>query len=395
MRRILARFFHGIFGAVLPVLLLGPGAHAGGQIPNRPELKAKTSLAHSDCRTCHKTHSPVRGRAALLRDTTESLCMKCHQGSPAAPDGAPRFAPWLGSGSRHLKNQPRSRAMEYKRVVRDGARQITLRQDCSACHDAHGKETGKLGANAFDARGRSIGRRPVSTAEICFGCHAGPEPAPTTNLEPDMGPLFSKGAASAHIIGATAADRNDLPSLRGSAFMGKLDCTSCHDNPDPAGPRGPHQSPFNALLRAGYGRERDAGSIGGRSNDLCYLCHDRRSIEANQSFPLHREHLNGFTGVQPRGGRDVFLNPVPPPARGLRDPRPGRGGRALDGFGEPTSCATCHDPHGSRKDPGLIRFDRSVVTPSSVGGVDFIKTGLRQGSCTLTCHGYDHVQTKY
>jgi hypothetical protein len=67
----------------------------------------------------------------------------------------------------------------------------------------------------------------------------------------------------------------------------------------------------------------------------------------------------------------------------------------LAGFGEPTPCATCHDPHGSLNNPSLIRFDPAVVTRSSVGGVDFYRSGLGHGTCTLTCHGYDHVQAKY
>lgn len=257
-----------------------------------------------------------------------------------------------------------------------------------------------LSRNAFDTRGQLLGIKPVSIAQRCFGCHAGPEAAPLHFLDSDVGGVFGKGSLSSHGIGRTSADRPDLPSLQGMTFQGKLDCTSCHDNPDPAGPRGPHASPYPFLLKATYGREGDAASAGDRSNELCFTCHDRHSIESNRSFPLHREHLYGFTGSTPIGGRHrpstLEVGNILP--LGLRMGRTVdvRGATSLfAGFGEPTPCATCHDPHGSAKNPMLIRFDPSVVTRSSMGGMDFYRNGLGHGTCTLTCHGYDHVQTRY
>jgi hypothetical protein len=94
---------------------------------------------------------------------------------------------------------------------------------------------------------------------------------------------------------------------------------------------------------------------------LCYKCHRRNSILANESFPLHREHI----------------------------------------VDQKTPCAVCHDPHGVPAGPGgdhtsLINFDTSVVFPASGGGPPtFRDTGRFAGSCTLRCHDVEHDQFTY
>ncbi|HJW08441.1 MAG TPA: cytochrome c3 family protein, partial [Holophagaceae bacterium] len=219
---------------------------------------------------------------------------------------------------------------------------------------------------------------------------AGPEAARLLHGDSDIGALFLKGSGSAHRPGTRASDAATLPSLRLGLFQGTLDCTSCHANPNPSGPRGPHTSPFPSLLKAAYGHEAELAGAGDRSNELCFTCHDKASIQGNQSFPLHAQHILGFTGsagAQPRRP-DAFMG-LPLIAR---PPAPGP---ATAGFGRPTACATCHDPHGAPKAPALIRFDPAVVTRSSFGIIEFQRTGLGHGSCTLSCHGYDHVQTRY
>jgi hypothetical protein len=343
--------------------------------------------------------------------TTDQLCLPCHQATIAtAASGLPvkasadvNLAPKLpastGDGSGHMKGRFGSRRAEgYVRTILDGkGRQVRLTLDCSGCHDSHGKEVGKLRSIAFDARGQRLDRRPQVVAEICFGCHAGQEAAPLTVGNPDLGQLFSKGAASSHAIGATAAGRPELPSLRASTFQGRLDCTSCHDNPDPFGARGPHASPNVSILKAPFGRERDMSRLGERVNDLCFLCHDKASILANQSFPFHGQHLSGFTSGSPIASRQGGLMEAQAAigVRSVRDLGPGRGGAYAAGHGEPTACATCHASHGSLRQAALVEFDRSVVGASSLGAPVFQRAGLGHGTCTLTCHGHDHVQSRY
>lgn len=381
--------------------LLGQGLWAQAPAPNPPRRAA--TLVHRNCATCHKNHRGMGiGATKAGIQAADQLCLTCHEGTNTAPsmDGAPKFPTWTGQGSGHIKNRFISRRSEtFVRIARNGSSQIRLTQDCSGCHDVHGKESGKLRTTGFDARGQLLGRRPQSVAEICFGCHAGAEAALLPSGAADLGPLFTKGAASSHEVGITAAGRPDLPSLRVSAFQGKLDCTSCHDNPNTAGARGPHTSPHAALLKAAYGHEKDQARLGERTNDLCFLCHDKQSILANQSFTLHAQHLSGFTGAgSPSTARKVSPLSEAAAALGLRSPkdlRPGRSGAFMAGYGEPTPCATCHAPHGSMRQGSLVEFDRSVVSFSSVGSIVFQRAGLGRGSCTLSCHGHDHVQSRY
>jgi predicted CXXCH cytochrome family protein len=362
-------------------------------------LEAPPAAAHTGCLVaCHTPHSakgPVgRGIAA----SSESTCLSCHDDSaqPAAAGGADKkLTPTFGIGSSHVGlriDRPRTR---YVRELGEGARKEVLRQDCSGCHDVHGRDRGMLRRLAFDARGQLLkGIKPVFKAQICFGCHAGREAAPLGNSMGDLGRRFGSEALSSHFIGRSAQDRPDLPSLKGTEFKGRLDCTSCHDNPDPKGIRGPHGSPFPNLLKASFGKEQDAGFIGAKSDELCYTCHDRYAIASNSSFPLHKEHITGFI-EKSSGIRRIDPERPLPVVRSPWDTRMGSSSRLMSGLGVPTPCATCHDPHGSTEHSALIQFDRSVVTRSSLGGVEFYRSGLGHGSCTLSCHGHDHIQSKY
>lgn len=390
-------------GLALAWLVAAP-LSAQGTLPSSKDARLGTSPAHQDCsRSCHRPHQVPMGRRIGSKDfNSENLCLSCHQGQPAMPsaDRAPRLPTVGAEVSSHLKARARRRSVTYRREVEANGKREVLQEDCSACHDVHGREPGMVRPLAFDTRGQLQGSKPASFSQVCFGCHAGPQAVQTARVEGDIGQRFNLGALSRHGIGVAAADRPDLPSLRGTSFQGKLDCTSCHDNPDTSGMRGPHLSPYPALLKAAYGREKDAGALTERANELCLTCHAKASLLANQSFPLHNEHITGFVGTANRLSKKTAV-PTRPGERAMplsqlgRDPRTGRTSGLLPGFGEPTPCATCHEPHGSLKTPALVQFDRAVVGPSSVGSVEFRRTGPRQGTCTLTCHGYDHVQTRY
>ena len=47
------------------------------------------------------------------------------------------------------------------------------------------------------------------------------------------------------------------------------------------------------------------------------------------------------------------------------------------------------------ENPFLITFDRDVVSSSSTGRIEFRRTGMNHGYCTLTCHDHDHVESEY
>jgi hypothetical protein len=125
---------------------------------------------------------------------------------------------------------------------------------------------------------------------------------------------------------------------------------------------GPHGSNVRPLLKGNY-RTTDNTSESADAYALCYSCHERTSILANQSFPLHSRHI-------------VDLR---------------------------TPCSVCHDAHGISSAQGnamsnshLINFDVSVVQRDGVTGLlQYRSTGINSGTCTLTCHGFPHSPLGY
>ncbi|HJW33331.1 MAG TPA: cytochrome c3 family protein [Holophagaceae bacterium] len=397
-------------GVVLALFIGSLGAVDG---PKATPQKTKAAVAHGDCRLCHRTHASAmsadgktpagkkQGPGAFAPSVLDQVCLECHQGPPvpAKDFEASKLEPWSGSGSSHVDGPFLERARTFTRIVdRGNGRKLVLKAQCDGCHDVHSKNrTSSLLPLAFDAQGKVQRIRPANASQVCFACHAGQEAVKFFRGDGDLGALMGPTAQSAHRPGATASARADLPSLRTGFFTGTLDCTSCHDNPNPAGPKGPHTSPFPHLLKASYGREGEIATAGPRANELCFNCHDRISIEGNQSFPFHAQHVSGFTGL----GATRAGNRALPGKRAGAAPLPSwkpftfSGAGSSGGFGQPANCATCHDPHGSARNPALVAFDPGVVSKSSVGTIAYQRTGLRQGSCTLSCHGYDHVQTRY
>lgn len=369
---------------------------------------AKAQGAHGDCRLCHASHwfrnasKAVPGQAMKSTRFSEmdANCLACHQG-PANPPvdlGASKLPQWIGQGSSHIDGPFLNAARSYSRAVAVAPNQKTLlKPQCTACHDPHAKDRpAYLRSQGFDAYGRPLKERATTVAQLCFACHAGPDSIRSLGTQRDLGALFRPEAVSAHRPGVGAQKRQDLPSLRSGLFRGLLDCTSCHDNSNSTGPRGPHGSSYPHLLKALYGRESEVAAVGSHGDDLCYTCHDRASILGNQSFPWHAQHIGGFTAAALRTVPTI-LRPAPqaiPTPRGWSPWADFAAGSAA-GVGKPTACATCHDSHGSLRYPALISFDETVVSRASVGGVDFQRTGWGHGSCTLSCHGHDHVQTQY
>ena len=367
--------------------------HIAHVVPQRLPLKAKTSALDTT------QAAPQKGAPGAKVNVLDTICLACHQGPKVTADqGADKLPSSSGAISIHILDPSARRPVKFTRFVKNGKASVTLNYDCSGCHDVHGREPGPmLAPNAFDNQGQLLGSKPVYAAEVCFGCHAGLNAAPIQGRVVDIGKLFGRGIGSSHAIGQSATNRPDLLSLRFGRSKDRLDCVSCHGKSNPAGTPGPHASQYPRLLKADYASETEAFGSVQRAGELCYQCHDRTSIESDQSFPLHIEHISGFTRGASGSAPKTSLGPSPklPTVITQRGARPGGGAGLVAGYGQPTPCATCHDPHGSLNNPSLIAFDPGVVTPSSVGGIAFQRLGLGHGSCTLTCHGYSHAQAQY
>lgn len=344
---------------------VSPNASGGQQLPYR-------TLADNGCRSCHVSHTAPY-RDTLLYEQPSRLCLNCHDGI-----GGTDILSVVDQRSGHRIN----RLVGHRR---DPDRRLSVSRfvECTDCHNPHAAAEDAFGG-PFVATGSgpllplamrgvegvNLAGVPIDRAtlyyEVCFRCHADRPVLVRNRIIRDQDSAgnvrqqFLPTAASAHPVAFPSRGALDTPSLRPELRTRRLiGCQDCHNNPDAraaggTGPNGPHTSRYEHLLVAQY-ETRDFTLETPQAYALCYQCHDRTSILNDESFPLHRNHV----------------------VRGR------------------TPCSACHAAHGvsgpvSEHDH-LINFDISIV-----GGRRFyIDQGQYRGSCTLRCHGVDHVNFTY
>jgi hypothetical protein len=195
--------------------------------------------------------------------------------------------------------------------------------------------------------------------EVCYKCHSVRNVADAvvdrvTGVN-DVAREFAPSNASFHPV-QTQGRNMDVPSLVKDLHpTSRIYCTDCHGSDASSRAKGPHGSPFEPLLVRNY-TVTDRTGESPQAYELCYGCHTRTSVLANESFALHSKHV----------------------------------------VDEQTPCSACHDSHGVLENAHLINFDRFIVKPSAAGaGPTFRSLGPRRGSCTLKCHGEDHNDERY
>jgi len=254
--------------------------------------------------------------------------------------------------------------------------------ECVDCHNPHAARAGVaraglgiaetvpnplIGVAGVNVQGRNV-PRIRREFEVCLRCH-GDSPVrirgTVDRLRPDMNlrRQIALSAASSHPF-IVARRSSEVPSLLPGLAGRRIDCTSCHNSNNArsvggVGPEGPHGSVFDFILTERY-ETRDFTTESTAAYALCYRCHNRNSILGNESFALHQRHI-----VRAQA-----------------------------------SCSVCHDPHGvtgSRTAHShLINFDRSIVRRSPRNPrIEFRDLGRFQGSCTLQCHGVNHIDFRY
>jgi cytochrome c553 len=197
----------------------------------------------------------------------------------------------------------------------------------------------------------------ANQAELCMSCHSRTGEHGGGAAQSDIQRLLRLENRSYHPIVATAPERS--PSVISELVSAIINCTDCHGNDEVSGPKGPHGSRVNSLLRSEY-TQIDGSSESVQVYALCYACHDREMILKSELFPEHGDHI----------------------------------------VDEQTSCTTCHDAHGSVTRRALIRFGEEIVpngvSPSlSAGRLEYVSDGPGSGACYLTCHGVDHGPKAY
>lgn len=334
--------------AVLPLVLaaLSAGAQPGS---GSPDPHVDLGVVPGSCLACHKGHGvsgspmlpgPLAGGCLDCHDTQARLEQKVRQGLVA---GGMRPA-LLGQ----VLSKPYQHPMDPQNLS-----QFESGVTCTSCHSPHRAMRGRR--NVVPGFQLASPKNPNRfEVELCLDCHGSLNVQQVRSA--DIGPLISPRNPSFHPLEAPAVEVS--PSLIPEISGRYINCTDCHGNSNLAGVRGPHGSDVPFLLRFGY--TTDDGSLDSETTyRLCYTCHRHEKIlDESSPFPLHRLHLD-----------------------------------------EGASCSTCHNPHGSIRNRGLIRFGerlgRNVISPAPSGRLDFQSDGPGSGECYLTCHGVEHDPMGY
>lgn len=339
---------------------------------------------HKDClSTCHKPHN-ADGMSLTKEKRLDKLCLKCHNSNdPAKRMETKQLDIDIGYVSSHIDYREEKIKSPYIKEFSINGKKYFLKDDCSGCHNPHLTNGEILHSFSFNTEGKIQSERRRFVGELCLGCHSGVESAITKNGMSDIGILVSPVARSKHRIGDQISRRRDINSLK--EIQLSIDCLSCHT---------PHFSKYPSLLVAPFYKEFEMTSEED-SSTLCFNCHSRDLIYSNNSFSLHKEHITGIFNLNILDEAKIAKRRMESfyfPKRKFPEPNQFDLTR---GFGKPTSCATCHNPHGSIENPYLIDFDKNVVFYSSTGRIEYRRTGLHKGYCTLKCHDYDHIESEY
>ncbi len=334
---------------------------------------AFTTVEENACENCHTPHGAGHAQRLLLFDSEEENCLRCHDGNVAS-----------GNVQAEI-NKPYGHKVSSWRGVHDPSENpLTMSRhvECQDCHNPHyvrsdsasppGVPGPLLGVSGVDSSGNVVSRAAFGY-QVCYKCHADnhgasplvPRVIPQMNVRLE----FSQSNPSFHPIEGPGRS-SDVPSLLPPwTTSSVMTCWDCHAS-DNSSVKGPHGSSYPGLLKKRL-ETADYTTESSSAYALCYECHSRSAIiggmgggGGGSAFRLHRRHV----------------------------------------VRERTPCTVCHDPHGISSSQGnstnnsrLINFDTRVVFPSqrNPGVLRFEDLGYRRGSCTLLCHGKDHVNRRY
>ena len=336
-----------------------------------PDRSAWDAVREHGCANCHTPHAAGDGRSLLFSNSEEENCLSCHNGNVAQTD--------INTEFRKVSRHPVEMTTGVHRANEDVLISPADRHvECVDCHDPHTTRASMDGSEftlARDVAGIDVNGAPIDGVideyEMCFRCHGdGPAPRamPTPRLheQTNVRLQFDSGNPSFHPVVAPG-NNPDVPSLIAPlAENATITCGDCHSNDAGSrsggqGPDGPHGSIYPSLLIRNY-QTRDRTPESPNAYALCYYCHDRNSILADETFAGHRLHVSDNN----------------------------------------TPCSACHDPHGISLTQGttennshLINFDTSIVFRNTDDELRFEDRGNRAGACYLACHNTNHDGWSY
>lgn len=295
-----------------------------------------------ECTGCHGGVG-VAG-TALLKTSTDKVCFRCH-GTMSRGRAKTDIESLFSKRSIH----PIFETGKYHRPGEDLPERLASAPRHVACADCHRAHSSRPEAPWAGVKGYVRGMRGKTAEaehELCYRCHSDSAnlPAGQKNKREE----FETFNESYHPIEGPGRNRYVPSLIRGLSENSLIKCTDCHSNSDRFGPSGPHGSDYPPLLAAEY--ITADGPESPKAYELCYMCHDRRSILGDESFKKHSFHI----------------------------------------ISQSTACYTCHNSHGSKQTKNLIEFNPNVVSPSNTGvGPQYIPDPT-QTRCYLRCHNADH-----
>lgn len=311
------------------------------------------------CFGCHRGRG-VPGTPLLSAKITE-ICFRCH-GSRSKGKARTDIESEFAKTSRHPIMETSQYHSLYENLPEED--QTAPRHvSCFDCHIVHISDAERpwRGAGGYIAPGGKFFRGGVKGGpppglrlreasyeyELCYLCHSD-----SANLADDknMAVYFDPTNPSYHPVEMEGINKY-VPSLvRELNVTSRISCQHCHGNNEANGPRGPHGSDYHPLLVAEYRTQNGTG--GPKAYELCYMCHDRRSIWRDESFKRHSKHVS-----------ENYI-----------------------------SCYSCHASHGSTENEHLIKFNELVVTVNTIEPEHrpryYVPDPGQQGKskCYLTCH---------
>jgi predicted CXXCH cytochrome family protein len=344
-----------------------------------PEPFPRTELgAAGKCVNCHDPHgwSDAQGTIPGLRYAREeALCLRCHDGSPAAANVASDFLkPYTHPIS---VSGVHADTLESASDAFGAAPENRRHAECEDCHNPHvasadpmpplapNLSRANLGVSRVRAIQGSAGAppsyafipgsdtlsTPVAEYQLCYKCHSSWTVQPSAQT--DLALVLNPSNPSFHPVEASGAD----PTIALSAFtpgwspMSRVRCGDCHGS-DFGTSRSPHGSNYRYILRRPYlpstlPRMMDR-------DDLCFTCH-AWSVYADPGAPESMRSASRFNapGVT-KGHAEHAAASVP--------------------------CGACHVTHGSTTQRHLIAVSQSP------GILSFSETASG-GTCMPTCHG--------
>ncbi len=256
------------------------------------------------CDNCHDPHGSEYGRLSRYGEDTsggpspDGMCLRCHGDIAGSPgDTVSRLDVWTNGFERSSKHPIFSATGVHSDTENLGT--TSRHVECVDCHDPHAAREDSVGnlsgpllnVSGVTRSGSSLTEvNPASEDwEVCYKCHS--DYWGNLDGSRDIAAEFYRTAATGSTSGVYSfhfVELNSNPNTSDQVSLhlaagavdhegnpwtntSKMYCTDCHGTP--SGARGPHGSPYPALLKGSYDTTIETRAEL-PSDFICFRCHD-------------------------------------------------------------------------------------------------------------------------